>query len=62
LSDAECAELYGVAQPRRADYESLAGTGLLRGYVSGGPWTGRAAVLWENGAPAEIVFWGCSGD
>jgi hypothetical protein len=61
LSYAECAELYGLVQPGRADYESLAGTERLHGYVSGG-WTGRAAVLWENGAPAEIVFWGYSGD
>ena len=62
LSEAECAELFGAAQPGRTDYESLAGTERMHGYVTGGRWTGRAAVLWENGAPAEIVFWGYSGD
>ena len=34
----------------------------LHEYVTGGRWTGRAAVLWADGAPAEIAFWGYSGD
>jgi hypothetical protein len=25
-------------------------------------WTGRAALLWEDGKPSEIAFWGYSGD
>jgi len=62
LSDAECAELFGAAQPGRAEYEPLAGREPLHDYVTGGRWTGRAAVLWDGGAPAEIVFWGYSGD
>lgn len=62
LSDAEYGELFRTAQPGRADYERLAGTERLHDYVTGGRWTGRAAVLWENGAPAQIVFWGYSGD
>jgi hypothetical protein len=49
-------------RPSRADYEPLAGTGRLHGYVTGGRWTGRAGGLWAGGAPAEIVFWGYSGD
>jgi hypothetical protein len=62
LSDADYIELFGVAQPGRADYAPLAGSERFHDYVTGGRWTGRAAVLWEAGAPAEIVFWGYSGD
>ncbi len=62
LSDAEYAALFETGQPGRADYERLAGTERLHDYVTGGRWTGRAAVLWESGAPAEIMFWGYSGD
>jgi hypothetical protein len=62
LSDAECAELFGTTQPSRADYTSLAGSQRLHEYVTGGRWTGRAAVLWADGTPADIAFWGYSGD
>ena len=62
LSAKEYADLFGTSQPGRADYERLAGTETLHDYVIGGRWTGRAAVLWDNGTPAEIVFWGYSGD
>ncbi len=40
----------------------LTGSERLHDYVTGGRWTGRAAVLWEADAPTEIVFWGYSGD
>jgi hypothetical protein len=62
LSDAESIGLFGVAQPGRAEYAPLAGSRRLHDYVTDGRWTGRAAVLWAAGAPAEIVFWGYSGD
>jgi hypothetical protein len=62
LSDAECVELFGTTQPRRADYTPLAGSEQLHEYVTGGRWTGRAVVLWADGTPAEIAFWGYSGD
>lgn len=62
LSDSEYGELFSTSEPSRADYERLAGTERLHEYVTGGRWTGRAAVLWENGAPAQIAFWGYSGD
>jgi hypothetical protein len=62
LSDAEYLGLFGVARPGRAEYASLAGSMRLHDYVTDGRWTGRAAVLWDAGAPAEIVFWGYSGD
>ncbi|HEY2076677.1 MAG TPA: hypothetical protein VGH53_10095, partial [Streptosporangiaceae bacterium] len=62
LSDAECEELFGTAQPGRADYEVLANSEQLYDYVTGGRWTGRAAVLWADASPSEIVIWGISGD
>jgi hypothetical protein len=62
LADADYAGLFGTARPSRADYEPLAGTERLHDYVTGGRWTGRAAVLWAGGTPAEIVVWGYSGD
>lgn len=62
LSDAECAELFGTAQPSRADYEAVANSKRLYDYVAGGRWTGRAAVLWAAASPSEIAFWGISGD
>jgi hypothetical protein len=61
LSDAECAELFGATQPSRADYTPLAGSERLHEYVTGGRGTGRAVVLWADGTPAEIAFWGYSG-
>ena len=62
LSDAECIELFGVVQPGRADFMPLSNSERLHEYVTRGRWTGRAAVLWTDGAPAEIAFWGYSGD
>ena len=62
LSDGEYVELFGVAQPGRADYTALANSERLYDFVTGGRWTGRAAVLWADSAPAEIFFWGYSGD
>jgi hypothetical protein len=62
LSDEEYAELFGTAQPDRADYNALSNSERLYDYVTGGRWTGRAAVLWTDVAPSEIAFWGISGD
>lgn len=62
LSDSEYIELFGKAQPNQADYERLANSERLYDYVTGGRWTGRAAVLWADDSPSEIVFWGTSGD
>jgi len=43
-------------------YWEFANSERLYEYVTGGRWTGRTAVLWADGAPAEIAFWGYSGD
>jgi hypothetical protein len=62
LSAAECVALFGTAQPSHAGFTALSGSERLHDYVTGGRWTGRAVVLWADGSPAEIAFWGYSGD
>lgn len=61
LTQAECEELFGTVSPDRADYDA-AGEDMLSDYVTGGRGTGRSVVLWAEGKPAEIAFWGYSGD
>lgn len=61
LTDAESLHLFGSAKPSRADFDT-AGEIALAYSVTGGRWTGRAVVLWADGKPAEIAFWGYSGD
>jgi hypothetical protein len=61
LSEKQYLALFGVSQPGRAEYAAIDKSAMYD-YVTGGRWTGRAAVLWDGGAPAEIVFWGISGD
>lgn len=60
LRDYECVLLFGTDRPGRQEYEALAGSERLLECVTE-RWTGRAVVLWKDGQPAEIVFWGYSG-
>ena len=62
LSPVECIELFGRTQPGHADFTALSDSERLHDFVTGGRWTGRAVVLWADGMPAEIAFWGYSGD
>jgi hypothetical protein len=62
LSEGEYVELFGVVRPTHSEYASLADSERLHEFITGGRWTGRAAVLWNGGTPAEILFWGYSGD
>jgi hypothetical protein len=62
LTAPECQELFGTPRPSRADFGRASDSGQLYEYVHGGRGTGRAAVLWAEGTPAEIAFWGYSGD
>jgi hypothetical protein len=62
LAEDEYVELFGSTRPGSVEYERLANSERLHDYVTGGRWTGRAAMLWDNGTPTEIVFWGYSGD
>lgn len=61
LTDSEYRELFGTMQPSRDDFTRLGDTGRLQEYMAGRG-TGRAAVLWQDGHPSEIAFWGYSGD
>jgi hypothetical protein len=61
LSEGECVDLFGVAQPGRSEYATVAGSKRLYDFITGGRWTGRAAVLSKDGAPNEIVFLGIFG-
>jgi hypothetical protein len=61
LTEAETLALFGADRPEQADYEAV-GEADLFGYVDAGRYTGRAAILWDAGAPRSIVFWGYSGD
>jgi hypothetical protein len=62
LADREYRELFGSPQPTRDDFGRLGNTARLAEYVDAGRNTGRAAVLWADGSPSEIAFWGYSGD
>jgi len=62
LSEDECTLLFGVAQPTRADYTWVSGSDPFYDYATGGRWTARAVILWADGTPSEIAFWGYSGD
>ncbi|MEU8075446.1 hypothetical protein AB0B31_08340 [Catellatospora citrea] len=55
--------LFGSDQPTRADWDRVAGehaTGVAE--VLGDRWTGRCVVLFEDGEPVKVAFWGLSGD
>jgi hypothetical protein len=62
LTEGEYLELFGIVHPGRGEYAPLANSGRLSEFLTGGRWTGRAAVLWSDEVPSEIVFWGYSGD
>ena len=62
LTAPESQDLFGTLQPSRADFGRASDSGQLYEWVHGDRGTGRAVVLWGEGAPAEIAFWGYSGD
>lgn len=57
LRDRELRKLFGGTQPSREDFERFVKT---EWYVS--RWEGRATVLYKDGQPTEMAFWGISGD
>jgi hypothetical protein len=64
LTPAELAEVFGTSQPSAADFDRVhqpgAGGRLLDLRVE--RWTGRSVVIYKDGVPAEVFFWGFSGD
>lgn len=64
LSPAELARVFGTEQPSAADFDRVFEPGMsgVLGDLTGPRWTGRSVVIYQDGAPAEICFWGFSGD
>ncbi|GAB3880959.1 hypothetical protein GCM10029964_036220 [Kibdelosporangium lantanae] len=68
LTDDELTEWFGSVEPSAADFERVpmhiqrvGETGTLSDLTET-RWTGRSVVLYRDGKPAEVVFWGFSGD
>jgi hypothetical protein len=64
LDDTELNELFGTSQPSAAEFDRVYEPGPA-GPLSdllGERWTGRSMVIYKDGVPAEIYFWGFSGD
>ena len=61
FTDDEYQDYFGSTRPARADWDRFRADPLCYEYVAERG-TGRAMVLWADGAPSEIAFWGYSGD
>jgi hypothetical protein len=61
LTADEARQLFGSPAPDRLDFDAVPAMTLLD-TVTAGRWTGRSVVLWADGKPDEIAFWGISGD
>lgn len=57
LRDDEVVALFGTDRPTAADFERFLST---EWYVN--RWEGRTTVLYDDGKPARLAFWGISGD
>lgn len=64
LSAAELARVFGTERPSAADFDRVYQPDLVGplGELMGARWTGRSVVIYRNGAPDEVYFWGYSGD
>jgi hypothetical protein len=60
LSPREVRAAFGTDQPTIAQFDALASTHALPDQAP--RWSGVAALLYTDGQPTEIAFWGCSGD
>jgi hypothetical protein len=59
LAPDEVRSIFGADHPARPDFERHRAS---ESYQDCPRWSGRCAVLYQDGKPHEIVFWGCSGD
>jgi hypothetical protein len=64
LSSAELHRVFGTQQPSAADFDRVyqPGPGGPLGDLLGERWSGRSMVIYKDGFPAEVYFWGFSGD
>jgi hypothetical protein len=64
LSPAELSQVFGTQQPSAADFDRVyqPGPGGVLGDLLDERWTGRTLVIYKDGSPAEVYFWGFSGD
>lgn len=58
---------FGTSQPSRAQFEALTDDPKAPGFAEfigevTMRWTGRYVLLYDNGQPTEVGFWGHSGD
>jgi hypothetical protein len=68
LTEDELTEWFGTVEPSAAEFERIPmwiqqmdETGTLSDLTET-RWTGRSLVLYRDGEPDEVVFWGFSGD
>jgi hypothetical protein len=62
LTAAELDRVFGTRQPSAADFERVTGPADALADLMGMRWTGRCMVIYAGAAPAEVHFWGYSGD
>jgi hypothetical protein len=60
LSTAERQRWFGTDTPTRADFDRASED--VEFTADPPRWSGRCVVLYRDGNPGEIAFWGCSGD
>jgi hypothetical protein len=64
LTSAELDQVFGTQQPSAADFDRVHVNGPSGplGDLAGQRWTGRCMVIYKDGIPDEMYFWGFSGD
>ncbi|WP_344661244.1 hypothetical protein [Catenulispora subtropica] len=63
VSTAETIAAFGHDMPTRAEYERLADTTYSPIFdEDDGRWAGRCLILYKDGVPESVAFWGVSGD
>lgn len=64
LSPEELSRAFGTVQPSAAEFDRVYQLGEAGpfGVLCGERWTGRSTVIYKDGTPAEVYFWGSSGD
>jgi hypothetical protein len=64
LTPAELTDVFGTLRPSAAEFDHVYQPGP-KGPLDdllGERWTGRSLVIYKDDAPAEVFFWGFSGD